>query len=326
MTRRVLVLGGTGFVGRSLCAHLSAAGDVTITVPTRRRAAHKDLAMRPGLELVEADVHDDAALLGLLEGQDAVVNLVAILHGTPAAFHRVHVDLPRRLATLWRRSATPRRLLHVSALGVPDPGQPEAPSNYLRSKAQGEAALHLAVQEATGASPLDLTIFRPSLVFGAGDALFNLFARLQSVAPLMALGGAAAPMQPVWVEDLAAGLQRALWDPAAIDQTYEAVGPQVMSLGDIVRLAGETSGHPRPVIGLPEPLAAVQAALLGLLPGEPLMTVDNLRSLRVPNIATGRHPTLEALGLRPLSPQTVVPTYLDRSCPWLDRWRRQAGR
>jgi uncharacterized protein YbjT (DUF2867 family) len=302
VTRRVLVLGGTGFVGSAVCEQLTRLGD-TVRVPTRRLQHGRDLLPLPGIELMQADVHDDAALAALLPGCDAVVNLVAILHGTPQAFHAVHVDLPTRLARACQAAGV-RRLVHVSALGV----GPGAPSHYLRSKTQGEAALLLA---ARGAG-LELTLIRPSVIFGAADRFINLFAAMQAVAPVVPLAGAQARFQPVWVEDVAAAIAHALDDRRTIGEIYEAAGPAVYTLADLVRLAGRWSGHPRPVIGLPDSIGRVQAALMALLPGPPLMSADNLDSMRVPNIATGQVPDLSALGIRAASLPAVMEPLLGK--------------
>jgi NADH dehydrogenase len=298
MSGLVLVPGGTGFVGRSLCERLVRAG-WTVRVPTRRLRHGQAIQSLPGLELVQADVHDEANLRALLAGCDAVVNLVAILHGSAAAFERVHVALPQRLAAAMRAAGV-RRLVHVSALGV----GPGAPSNYLRSKTAGEAALQ--------AAGLDLTLIRPSVIFGAGDRFMNVFAQLQRLAPVVPLAGADATFQPVWVEDVTGAVVQALQRPEAIGQVYEAAGPAVHTLADLVRLAGRWSGHPRPVLPLPAALGRVQAALMALAPGEPLMSADNLDSMRVPNVASGTLPGLAALGIEPAALEAVVPHYLGR--------------
>ncbi len=301
---RVLVLGGTGFVGRSVCERLlrRSGGVGRIRVPTRRLAHGRVLQPLPTIELVEADVHDPATLARLLAGCDAVVNLVAILHGRPAEFARVHVELPRRLAAACAAAGV-TRLVHVSALGVPD-DPPAAPSNYLRSKAEGEAVLRSA--------GLALTLLRPSVIFGAADRFLNLFARLQAVFPIMPLAGAHARFQPVWVEDVAAAVVAALDQPASIGATYEAAGPGVYTLADLVRLAGRWSGHPRPVVPLPDPIGRLQAMLMALAPGEPLMSVDNLDSMKRPNVASGLLPGLPALGIEPAALEAVAPLYLGR--------------
>lgn len=296
MRQRVLVLGGTGFVGRSLCERLVRAG-WTPRVPTRRAGQGRAIQHLPPLELMVADVHDPAALRQLLVGVDAVVNLVAILHGRAAAFERVHAALPATLAGAMRDAGL-RRLVHVSALGA----APDAPSHYLRSKAAGEAALQ--------AAGLDLTLWRPSVIFGAGDRFMNTFARLQALAPLVPLAAAGARFQPVWVEDVATALWRSLEDRRTIGQVYEAVGPQVFTLAELVRLAGRWSGHPRPVLALPDALGRLQAALLSLAPGVPLMSADNLASMTLPNVASGSLPGLAALDIEAAALGAVVPLYL----------------
>ena len=313
-----LILGGSGFVGRSLCDKLverSGGGGGRITVPSRRIARAKHLQMLPTLQLVEADVHDEATLTRLLAGQDVVVNLIAILHGNTAAFERAHVTLPRTLAKACRAAGV-RRVVHVSALGV---GAAE-PSEYLRSKAAGEAQLI--------AAGLDLSVLRPSVIFGESDRFMNLFATLQAVAPIVPLAGANAQFQPVWVQDVAEAIVRCIDRPEAIGQTYECAGPDVYTLAEMVRLAGRWSGHERPVFGLPDGLGRLQAAVMECLPGEPLMSRDNLVSMRTPNVASGKLPSLADLGITPATLESIARSYLgdDLGPGRLDRWRGMARR
>lgn len=315
--RQLLILGGSGFVGRSLCAQLvvrdGGAADGGIVVPTRHLARARALNTLPGVTLVAADVQDDAQLRALVRDCDAVVNLVAILHGSELEFEHVHVELPRRLAAACQAAGV-RRMVHVSALGA----AADAPSRYLRSKAAGEAVLQ--------AAGLDLTLLRPSVMFGADDRFLNLFAKLQSTFPLMPLAGAHAMFQPVWVEDVAAAIVSCLDSPQTIGLTLECTGPRVYELHELVKMAGRWSGHPRPVFSLPDGLARVQAALLGLLPGEPLMSADNLDSMKVPNVASGRLPGLPSLGIAPTALEAVAPAYLGAAPNQmhLDHWRSLA--
>lgn len=282
----VVVLGGTGFIGRAFAWRCAAYGPtLQLTVPTRSLARGAELRPLPGLTLAQADVHDEPTLTRLLAGADAVVNLVGILHGRAADFERVHAELPRRLARAARVSAV-RHIVHVSALGA-DAG---APSLYLRSKAAGEAALREA--------GVPLSVLRPSVVFGADDRFLNLFARMQLLTPLVPLAGAGARFQPVWVRDVAQALYACVERGAAAAGVFEAVGPQVFTLADLVRLAGRRSGHKRPIWPLPHSLAVAQAWLLEHLPGPTLMSRDNLRSLQVDSVASGTVPTIDALGVR----------------------------
>ena len=292
----VLILGGTGFVGRSVCEKLverSGGAGGRITVPSRRPQRAQHLRTLPTVELVQADVHHNAELAQLVVGCDVVINLIAILHGGEADFQRVHVDLPRKLAAACRSGGV-KRVVHVSALGA----AADAPSKYLRSKAAGEAALR--------AAGLELTVLRPSVIFGEHDRFLNLFASLQAVAPVMPLAGAAARFQPVWVEDVAAAIVAAIDDRSSIGQTVECGGPTVYTLEQLVRFAGRCAGHERPVLALPDAIARVQAGVMGWLPGEPLMSGDNLDSMRVPNVLTGDVPGLEALGIQPASMESVM--------------------
>jgi NADH dehydrogenase len=320
--KRWLILGGSGFVGRALCeqlVHQHGAGGLRISVPTRRRAHAQHLLPLPTVEVIEASVHDDASLDHLLAGCDGVVNLIAILHGSPAEFERVHVTLPQRLAAACVRAGV-RRVVHVSALGVPDDSA-TAPSHYLRTKAAGELVWRSA--------GLDVTVLRPSVIFGAHDRLLNLFARLQAVLPLMPLAGGEAQFQPVWVNDVACALVRCLDDPTTAGQTYECAGPRICTLAELVRLAGWFSGHARPILPLPLWAGRAQAAVMACLPGEPLMSADNLDSMKVPNVATGRWPGLSALGVVPTALEAVAPAYLGggRDGPeLLNAWRARAGR
>lgn len=316
--QRLLVLGGTGFVGRALCARLvqrNGGGGGPIVVPTRRLPHAGPIRHLPTVEPVRADVHDPATLGRLLRDTDAVINLVAILHGSGRDFERVHVELPRKLAAACRAAGV-RRVLHVSALGA----GPGAPSLYLRSKTAGEEVLRSA--------GLDLTVFRPSVIFGAEDRLLNLFAALQGFAPLVPLAGSDARFQPVWVGDVAEAIARALDEPASIGQTYECVGPDVLTLSDLVRLAGRWAGHERPQVPLPGFAARLQALAMELAPGEPLMSRDNLLSMQVPNVATGTLPGLQALGIEPAALAAVAPGYLGagQGPARLERWRRVARR
>ncbi len=298
---RVLVLGGSGFVGRALCEGLAQSHPgLRLLVPTRRSAHGQAVRPLPNVDLVTADVHDGAALTRLAAGCDAVVNLIAILHGSEAAFEHVHVALPRRIVAACRAAGV-QRLVHVSALGV----AADAPSHYLRSKAAGEA-----VFTAAAAQGLAVTVLRPSVIFGAHDRFLNVFARLQRLAPFMPLAFGAARFQPVWVGDVAAAIAVALDRPDTAGQVFECAGPREVTLSELVRLAGRWAGVERPQLPLPGWAGSLQAALMELLPGEPLMSRDNVASMSVPNVAGGTLPGLAALGIEPAPLEAVAPGYL----------------
>jgi uncharacterized protein YbjT (DUF2867 family) len=264
----------------------------------------------PTVDPLQCDVHDDAQLARVVTGHNAVVNMIAILHGSAAEFEKAHVQLARRLAHACSAAGV-RRLVHVSALGV----AADAPSNYLRSKAEAEAML--------SAAPLELSVLRPSVIFGADDSFLNLFAALQSVFPIMPLAGADARFQPVWVEDVAEAVVRCLQRRETIGQTYECAGPQVYTLRELVQLAGRLAGHQRPVLALPESMGRLQAMAMEVLPGVPLMSRDNVLSMRVPNVASNSLPGLKDLGIDATALESVAPSYLSPGVgvARLNRWR-----
>lgn len=312
--KNIVVLGGAGFVGAHVCEKLVRQG-YNVTLPTRRRSNARHLQHLQAMTVLEVDVHDEHALAGVLQGQDAVVNLIAILHGSAAAFDKVHVVLPQKLVRACQAQQV-LSLVHISALGVSDTRPGAAPSEYLRSKGRGEEVLVRAAREMA----LELTILRPSVIFGAEDKFLNLFARLQKVFPVMPLAGAHARFQPVWVEDVALAVVRSLEQrvlPTAAGpavRVLEACGPDVWTLKELVQLSAQLSGinhgRGRPVIALPDWLGRLQARLMELAPGEPLMSRDNLDSMKVDNVATGQVPGLQALGITPAALAPIARDYL----------------
>jgi uncharacterized protein YbjT (DUF2867 family) len=318
MLRNILILGATGFIGRSVCEKLverSGGADGRIRVATRRFIQARHLQLLPTVEIACGDVHDEAALARMLRDTDAVINLVGILHGSEAEFERVHVRLPARLAQACA-SAGVRRVVHVSALAA----APDAPSRYLRSKARGEQAMK--------AAGLDVTVLRPSVIFGERDRFLNLFATLQSILPVLPLASAKARFQPVWVDDVASAVVRALDDPGTTGMTIECCGPRIYTLLELARAAGAWSGSRRPVVGLHPVLGRLQALILEMLPGKSLMSRDNVDSMRVASVASGKLPGLERFGIEPTPLEAVAPRYLGHVSgeARLEAWRARARR
>ena len=298
--KKILIFGGTGFVGRQVCEKLNQRL-CHITAATRRSGNARELQLLPQVYVAEVNLGDSAALAALVAGHDAVINLIAILHGSEEDFHKAHVQWPLALARACKAGGV-RRLIHVSALGA----STDSPSLYQRSKARGEAALL--------GSGLDVTALRPSVIFGAGDRFLNTFAQLQQVFPVIPLAASQARFQPVWVGDVASAVVHCLHDSQTIGQVYEACGPDVFTLKELVRLAGcyagVNGGRGRPVIALPGALARIQAFFMELLPGEPLLSRDNLNAMKTDNIASGKLPGLRELGITPASLAAIAPTYL----------------
>lgn len=304
--RNILVLGGSGFIGRHLIARL-VAQLLNVTVPSRRRERAKHLILLPTVEVLQVDVFAPGALERLVRGKDAVVNLVGILHGRRGRpdergpndygpdFARVHVEFPQALVAACRANGV-RRLLHVSALGA----SPSAPSEYLRSKGIGEQAV-------LAADDLDVTVFRPSVVFGPEDRFLNMFAALARLTPVLAPPCPRSRFQPVYVGDVARAMAAALDDPHAFGERYDLCGPRVYTLKELVEYVCAVTGRPRLVLALPDRVSYLQASILERLPG-PLMTRDNYRSMQVPNICGGAEPL--PFGMTPQALEAVAPGYL----------------
>ncbi len=300
-TRSVCVLGGSGFVGTHLTAALARDG-WRITVPTRNPATARHIGMIPSLKLVPADVHDPAALASLCAGQQAVVNLVGILNERGRdgrGFQHAHADLARKLVEACRRQRVDR-LVQVSALAA---HADRGPSHYLRSKGRAERI----IREESGPD-LRWTIFQPSVIFGPGDDFVNRFARLLRVIPLaFPLARSRARFAPVWVGDVVAAIMRALSDDATAGETYELCGPEVLTLAEIVVLVRERLRLSRAVIGIPDFVARLQAAIFDFVPGKPFST-DNYRSLTIDSVCKVNG--LARLGIRPQPLSAILPKYL----------------
>jgi NADH dehydrogenase len=306
---RVLVLGGTGFVGRSVCARLVQSGR-QVRVLTRDLAKARPLQVLPSIEIAVGSPHDPEALAASLDGVDACVNLVGILHQSRRQpFEKVHVELPARLARLMGEMGV-RRLVHVSALHASAAG----PSRYLQSRGRGEDAIRAAAN-------LDATLLNPSVIFGRDDSFLNLFAALVKPLPVVPLAGASCRFQPVWVEDVARAADLALDDPATFGRSYPLCGPGIYTLADIVRFVAGQLGKRRTIVPLPGPVARLQAMVLEHLPG-PVMTRDNLRSMEVDSVCGCPFPAV--FGFQPAAMEAVVPEYMGRQGPRdrYDRYRR----
>lgn len=296
----IALIGGSGFIGTHLANALVAAGK-GVCIGTRKRSHASHLTMLP-LDVIEVDPFDPLQLARFIEGADAVVNLVGTLHGGRGRpygpeFAKLHVELPSKIAAACEGKGV-HRLIHLSAINADSNG----PSMYLRSKGDGEKAVLAAARLAT-------TIFRPSVVFGPEDRFLNTFAALARVFPVLPLARPDAKFQPVYVGDVVAAIVGTLDLDAAHGHIYELGGPTVYSLEAIVRLCAEMIGRRPHIVRLPDALAYMQAMTFETLPGEPLITRDNLDSMSLDAVLHA--PLAEALKIAPVAIEAVAQTYLN---------------
>ena len=292
----ICILGGTGFVGKYIAGRLATSGKY-VRILTRNRNNHRDLLVLPNLELIEADVFDNTQLETRLEGMDAVINLIGILNEKQHngdGFRKVHVDLPKSILGACLKLHIPR-LIHMSALNA-DANQ--GTSFYLRSKGEGENALHTFSSDR-----LAVTSFRPSVIFGPGDSFINRFAVLLKVTPFaFPLACADARFAPVYVGDVAERFVQALDDKSTYGKRFDLCGPEQYSLKQLVEYTATTLGLKRHVIALPDSISKMQAYTLEWFPGKPF-SVDNYKSLKTDSICQqGAH--------EPTTIDMIVPSYL----------------
>ncbi|HEY5622381.1 MAG TPA: complex I NDUFA9 subunit family protein [Gammaproteobacteria bacterium] len=298
----ICVLGGTGFIGREIAGELIRRG-YRVRVPTRDRRRARSLQVLPGVEVVTADIHNEAALRALFADATAVINLVGILNEKRrdgSGFHRVHVELVEKIVDACQESGV-HQLLHVSALKA---NAETGPSHYLRTKGAGEQA----VKNLSG-DELHYTIFQPSVVFGPGDDFINRFAKLLRIAPILPLAKPNARFAPVFVGDVARAVCAALKNHHAYDRTFQLYGPNEYTLREIVEEIAAELGLRRHIIGLSEIMSRIQAWLFDyLVPGR-IFTMDNFRSLAVASVGTENG--LAALGISPTPMRSVIPRYVN---------------
>ncbi len=307
--KRIVVFGGSGFIGRALIARLARRG-AYVTLFARHPERCRELMVLSRLRAVQGDVRDPVAVAHALAGQDAAVNLVGVLDAPPKTMRALHVDWPERLAESGRGLD---RLVHLSAVGA----APDGASRYLATKGEGESRIRRA--------RAPWTILAPSVVFGPGDTLFNRFATLLRLAPgVMPVVRPQARFSPVYVNDVAEAILRVLVRTDPGGRHLALGGPEEWTMRELLVYTRRLIGVKRLLINLPDPLARLQGAFMGLLPGQPFSS-DQFRTLTVDAVATSAE--LRALGITPTAVEAIVPLYLGpaQRQAELDRFRREGG-
>ena len=278
----VTVFGGDGFIGRYVCELLMRSG---VRVRVASRDPRNSYFIQPlgqvgQFGFVHADITDADSVRRVIDGTSAVVNLVGAFGRKMEA---VHVDGARNVAEA-ARDAGSLALVHVSAIGA----DPDSPSNYGRTKGEGELAVRKAFPKAT--------IVRPSLVFGPEDDLTNRFAAMARLPFLPVIAGD-RKFQPVYVGDVARAISKAALEPQTHGgKTYEIAGPQVFTLAELNQAIVELSGQDTEIVPVPDVFGSLLSRF-GWMPGAPL-TRDQWLMLQRDNVAAKDAPGLKAFGIR----------------------------
>jgi|WetSurMetagenome_2_1015567.scaffolds.fasta_scaffold35589_3 uncharacterized protein YbjT (DUF2867 family) len=300
MLKKICVLGGSGFVGRHLLSRL-VHPKLRIIVPSRRPERHRSITVLPNVQTVRANIHDQETLNQLVDGCDAVINLVGILNESGHnKFEQAHVTLVDKLIKACQTKKV-QRILHISALNA---DKADVKSTYLKTKAQAE-------QRLMHATNLNVTVFRPSVMFGIDDAFFNQFALLLDLIPCcFPLACPNAKISPVWVNDVAEVIAQSLENRETFGQSYNLCGSKTYTLKTLVEFTAQMMGLKRTVIGLSDSLSKLQARLMEFVPSKPF-SMDNYWSLQTDSVCNKDDFAL--FNIQPASLEVIMPSHFEPS-------------
>ncbi len=293
--RNIAILGGTGFVGKHLASRLIELG-YQVRILTRKFEQHRDLLLLPGLKLVEADVNDQTQLNENLAGCDAVINLIGILNESShdgTGFRKAHVELSEKISFACKANNI-SRLLYISSLNA---NADEKNSHYLRTKGEAEDLLHAT-------EGLNVTSFKPSVIFGENAGMLNTFAALLRLpSPIFMLPSAHAKFAPIWVKDVVEAIVKSLDNPDSYGKRYNLCGPKVYTLQELVAYTAKQIGLKRHIIPLKAGTSKLIAKIMERIPGKPY-SMDNFYSSQVASVCDKND--LKQLGITPHSIETVL--------------------
>ncbi|MEM9639237.1 MAG: complex I NDUFA9 subunit family protein [Pseudomonadota bacterium] len=311
MSKLVTIYGGSGFVGRYIARRMAKAGwRVRVAVRRPNEAIFvKPYGVVGQVEPVLCNIRDDASVQAVMSGADAVVNCVGILAEVGKnQFDAVQAEGAERVARIAAEEGI-ERFVHLSAIGA----DPEAESEYARTKAQGEAGVQAHMPHAV--------ILRPSIIFGPEDQFFNRFASMSRLGPVLPVVGADTRFQPVYVDDVAQAAELTLTGDVAAG-IYELGGPEVASFRALMQRMLEVIHRRRLVVNVPFFMARIMAfgfdmmqkLSLGLITNS-MITRDQVRNLAKDNVVSDDAKGFPDLGITPVALSSVLPDYLWRFRP-----------
>lgn len=310
MAKRIIIFGGTGFIGKHIVRRLAAHGYL-IKIFTRNQEKATSLKLCGNLgqiSVFKGDFFDEALLLESMAECDVVINLIGILYETKkSSFHTAHVKIAERIAKAAKIKNVPM-MIHFSAMGIEN----SKLSKYAHSKMEGEKAVTSAFPEAI--------IMRPSLVFGKEDKFFNKFAKLATILPFLPLiGSGATKFQPICVTDLAEVVYRIISLNKQDKKIYNLGGPKVYSFKSLLKFILNVTNRKCLLVNISFPMAKLIAfflenriisMLLKPITGDisPMLTQDQVKVMM--NSSLEKSTDLETIKILPLSIENIVPEYL----------------
>lgn len=283
---------------------------------SRRKSNCMDLSVLPDLSVIEADVYDQKQLNHATEGAHTVINLIGILNEKQHngdGFRRAHVEVSRKVLNACHHNKV-NRLLHMSALNA---DATKGSSHYLRTKGEAENNVHAFAGE------IQVTSFRPSIIFGDDDSFFNRFAHILKMTPwLFPLACGKARFAPVYVGEVAQFFVESISNKQTFNKRIELCGPEIYTLKELVKFTSQQIGKHHLIINLPDTLAQLQALLLEYFPGKPF-SIDNYDSLQIDSVCQGAD-----VFICKRSIQSIVPAYLGKHNRFRenDSFRQQSRR
>ena len=306
LNKKICLFGGTGFLGTCIIRLLAKNGH-QIKIATRSTFDEDALELKstvsdPGqIKLQKINIHSDRDVENFIKGSDICINLVGILFEKgQSTFDRVHTDFVERLTNFISKEQSIKHFIHFSSLGV----RAGTESKYLESKFKAEEIIKSKLN--------NYTIIKPSVVFGGGKNDFtNMFAKLASLFPVIPLAGAHVKFAPVYVGDIAKGIEKIINDELK-NETFEFVGEEVFTLEELVKLISTEIRVKNLIIPVPSWVGRMQGRVLGLAP-KPMLTLDQVKTLESgDNISTGNNKTLKDLNISLEALRKIIPNYLWR--------------
>ena len=306
LNKKICLFGGTGFLGTCIIRLLAKNGH-QIKIATRSTFDEDALELKstvsdPGqIKLQKINIHSDRDVENFIKGSDICINLVGILFEKgQSTFDRVHTEFVERLTNFISKEQSIKHFIHFSSLGV----KAGTESKYLESKFKAEEIIKGKLN--------NYTIIKPSVVFGGGKNDFtNMFAKLASLFPVIPLAGAHVKFAPVYVGDIAKGIEKIINDELK-NETFEFVGEEVFTLEELVKLISTEIRVKNLIIPVPSWVGRMQGRVLGLAP-KPMLTLDQVKTLESgDNISTGNNKTLKDLNISLEALRKIIPNYLWR--------------